>query len=208
MENWGPFLAAVLGSAGIAALLTVGLTFTRRARLRRSIETAQHLLETTQSGPRVKAALQQSIDMDSLRIAATSMIGFGHWTRYIIVGAVTAVVVVASSSWLFEILGARALPMDDAVASVLRVGDSIVGYLLVIAVPIVVVVVESLIYIDREAFVHEVVLRDQPTFRTAQMRRWKRTFDKSFGPDWDKPKTEPSSRRWWQVRAPSAPTAP
>lgn len=74
MMEWIPVLVALIGSTGIIGALTAGLQLSRRARLRRSIRDNREALEAATDEQILRQTLQPAIDLDSLRLAATSII--------------------------------------------------------------------------------------------------------------------------------------
>lgn len=131
--DWGTaavVVAAVLGSGGLASLLSGGLEISRRSRLRRSIEKTRELATKFEAGSQEHDALQSVTELEGLRFAALTHVGLPKsirrvlmttWVLFGLVVAGTLIAAVLVRNWSGDVGKAReaeAFKRDDFVTFV------------------------------------------------------------------------------------------
>ena len=103
--EWTPLLAVIIGSTGIVGAIAAAVQLSRRARLTRSIKAATKVAESVAESSRTRAVLQQAIEMDTLRLAASSIITIHPGTLTLHIGFLVAPIIAFSGAALGQSVG-------------------------------------------------------------------------------------------------------
>lgn len=98
-DEWqfaGVALAAAIGGSGVVGLFSGGIELSRRARLRRAIEKAADLIERLDDESAEAGSLRHARRLDTLRLAALSVIGLPA-----VLGRMVALVVLVLVLYVF-----------------------------------------------------------------------------------------------------------
>lgn len=103
--EWTPLLAVIVGSTGLIGAVAAAVQLSRRARLMRSIKAATKAAESVAESSQTRAVLQQAIEMDTLRLAAGSIITYPTRLLILHLGLVVAPIAAFAASWIGGSLG-------------------------------------------------------------------------------------------------------
>lgn len=177
--EWTPLLAVIVGSTGIVGAVAAAVQLSRRARLVRSIKAATKAAESVAESSQTRAVLQQAIEMDTLRLAAGSIITYPTRLLILHLGFVVAPIAAFAVSWIGASVGLLRTKapyvIDPAIGEWTGIIISGVWVLAMGAL----MGQAAAVYQLREDWVASAILGQRPPVRPAQLRHaaasWQRT---------------------------------
>lgn len=174
--EWTPLLAVILGSTGVIGAIAAAIQLSRRARLTRSIKAATKAAESVAESSRTRAALQQAIEMDTLRLAASSIITIRPGALTLHIAFLAAPVIAISGAALGQTLGIIQSKAPYEIDSVVLNWSGIIMMLIWLTVIVSLISQVTAVYRMREEWVAAAIVAQNPPVVTSRLQQTARLW--------------------------------
>lgn len=168
-----------MGTTGVIGVVTASVQLSRRARLRRSIAAARDASALLAPESPNRRVLQQAIEIDVLRLAAMSLIGFTARLRYLAIAFLVASLASMASLVVLKLSGidlASIAPFPtslDAQPFLVRLGAIALVVVFLIGLPGA-LIVDFWMQMQRESLVAEQMTKNVGIVMTPDLLRYQR----------------------------------